>query len=183
MDILSEKKLLERLRKGDRDAQRRLYERFAPMMMAICHRYIPDRDCAEDVVQECFIKVFGKIGDFEPKGNGSLSAWLSRIAVNGAISWLRERKRMGMEPLTELEITEEEEPSYQGLSQADIQAAIRSLPDGYRLVLNMYVFERMSHAEIAAELGITEGTSASQLHRARNLLWKKLKSWKTGQKD
>lgn len=171
--------MLERIRKKDGDAIRRLYAEYAPKLMAICHRYVPDRADAEDVLQESFIRIVDKIGTYRERGQGSFEAWMSRIAVNVSIDWLRKRKRLDVVPLQgnqENIIDEEEEPSYEGLSQEEIQAAIRTLPDGYRTVLNLYVFEDKSHREIASLLGISERTSASQLHRARNYLWEILKA-------
>lgn len=172
--------MLERIRKKDGDAIRRLYAEYAPKLMAICHRYVPERADAEDVLQESFIRIIDKIGTYRNRGEGTFEAWMARIAVNVSIDWLRKRKRLDVEPLQENQenIVDEEEPSYDSLSQEEIQAAIRSLPDGYRTVLNLYVFEDKSHREIASLLGISERTSASQLHRARNYLWKLLKAKK-----
>ena len=177
MEAAEEKQLLERIRKKDSAAMRRLFDGCAPMLMALANRYIPDRDDAQDVLQTSFITVFDKIDRFVYQGPGSLQAWMCRITTNACISWLRKKKRLRFAPLTEDLIDESslEDPEYETVSQKAIFDAIRSLPDGYRTVLNLYVFEDLSHKEIASLLGITEGTSASQLHRAKALLSKKLK--------
>jgi len=177
MEAAEEKLLLERIRKKDGAAMRRLFDVYAPMLMGLANRYIPDKDDAQDVLQTSFISIFDKIGRFVYQGPGSLQAWMSRITTNACISWLRKRKRLRFAPLPDDLIDESslEEPEYDTLSQDVIYDAIRCLPDGYRTVLNLYVFEDLSHKEIAQLLGITEGTSASQLHRARALLSKKLK--------
>ena len=177
MDAAEEKRLLEDIRKGDDAATRRLFDECAPSLMSLTNRYIPDRDDAKDVLQTCFITIYKKVDRFEYQGPGSLMAWMKRIATNAAISWLRRQNRLSFIPLTDdlTEDTRDEEPNYTAWSQETIYAAIQSLPDGYRTVLNLYVFENRSHREIAGILGISEGTSASQLHRAKVKLWKILK--------
>lgn len=177
MEAAEEKLLLERIREKDGAAMRRLFDCCAPMLMSLANRYIPDKDDAQDVLQTSFISIFDKIDRFVYQGPGSLQAWMGRITTNACISWLRKKKRLMFAPLPEDLIDESslEEPEYDALSQGVIYDAIRSLPDGYRTVLNLYVFEDLSHKEIAALLGISDGTSASQLHRARALLSKKLK--------
>ena len=177
METAEEQLLLEKIRKRDGAAMRRLFDGCAPLLMGLVSRYIPDKDDAQDVLQTSFISIFANIDRFEYQGPGSLQAWMSRITTNACISWLRKRKRLKFAPLSDDLIDESslEEPEYDALSQDVIFEAIRSLPDGYRTVLNLYVFEDLSHKEIAALLGITEGTSASQLHRAKAMLSKKLK--------
>ena len=178
MEVAEEKLLLEKIRKKDGAAMRRLFDSCAPMLMGLANRYIPDRADAQDVLQTSLISIFDIIDRFEYQGPGSLQAWMSRITANACISWLRHRKRLRFSPLPDNLIDESslEEPEYDSLTQEVIHDAIRSLPDGYRTVLNLYVFEDLSHKEIAALLGITEGTSASQLHRAKAMLWKLLKT-------
>ena len=177
MEAAEEQLLLEKIRKKDGAAMRRLFDICAPMLMSLANRYIPDKDDAQDVLQTSFISIFDKIDRFEYQGPGSLLAWMSRITTNACISWLRKKKRLMFAPLPEDLIDESslEEPKYNSLSQDAIYDANSSLPDGYRTVLNLYVFEDLSHKEIASLLGITEGTSASQLHRAKAMLSKKLK--------
>ena len=177
MEAAEEQQLLEKIRKKDGAAMRRLFDGCAPMLMSLANRYIPDKDDAQDVLQTSFISIFDKIDRFVYQGPGSLQAWMSRITTNACISWLRKKKRLTFASLPDDLIDESslEEPEYDALSQDAIYDAIRSLPDGYRTVLNLYVFEDLSHKEIATLLGITEGTSASQLHRAKAMLSKKLK--------
>lgn len=178
MDPAEEKQLLERIRQRDSAAMRRLFDGCAPMLMGIAKRYLPDNDEAKDALQSSFISIFDKIDRFEYRGPGSLMAWMQRITANACITILRRRKRLQFAPLQNdiIDDSLSEEPEYETLTQEDIYGAIRSLPDGYRTVLNLYVFEDLSHKEIAKLLGISEGTSASQLHRAKAMLWKKLKN-------
>ena len=178
MEAAEEKQLLESIRRKDSAAMRRLFDLYAPMLMSLASRYIPNKADAQDVLQTSFITIFDKMDRFQYQGPGSLLAWMRRITANASISWLRQRKRLRFAPLPD-ELPDEaslEEPEYETLTQEAIHTAICSLPDGYRTVLNLYVFEDLSHKEIAELLGITEGTSASQLHRAKAMLWKKLKT-------
>lgn len=178
MEAAEEQLLLEKIRKKDGAAMRRLFDGCAPVLMGLVSRYIPDKDDAQDVLQTSFISIFDNIDRFVYHGPGSLQAWMGRITTNACISWLRKKKRLKFAPLPDDMIDESslEEPEYDALSQDIILDAIRSLPDGYRTVLNLYVFEDLSHKEIANMLGITEGTSASQLHRAKAMLSKTLKT-------
>lgn len=156
---------------------RRLFDAYAPMLMTLAGRYIPDRNDVQDVVQTSFISIFKHFNTFYYRGPGSLVAWMRRITVHTALSWLRKQKRLHFVPLLDTLSDENsgEDPEYKSISQETLYDAIRSLPDGYRTVLNLYVFENLNHKEIGSLLGISEGTSASQLHRAKALLFKKLK--------
>ena len=178
MEAAEEIQLLEGIRKKDGAAMRRLFDVCAPMLMSLANRYIPDKDDAQDVLQTSFISIFDKVNRFVYQGPGSFQAWMNRITTNACISWLRKKKRLRFAPMPEdlMDESSLEEPGHEALSQEVIYNAIRSLPDGYRTVLNLYVFEDLSHKEIAALLGITEGTSASQLHRAKAMLGKILKT-------
>lgn len=177
MDILQEKRLIEGIRNGDRASLRELYESCAPALIATIRRYVPDRQEAEDILQNSFIKIIDNLDRFKPQKAGSLQAWMHSISAHEAVSWLRKRSPLNFIPILQ-DIPEEEDDEgtlFSGIGQECIQEAIAKLPSGYRTVLNLYVFEDLSHKEIARLLGISEGTSASQLHRARAMLYKLLK--------
>ncbi len=162
--------------KGDRRMQQELYERYAPKMYAVCLRYASNAEEAEDVLQEGFIKIFNKIGSF--RGEGSFEGWIRRIFVNTAIEQFR--KKTYLKP-----ITETEENTVEGkylsvldtLAEKDIIQLVQQLSPGYRTVFNMYVIEGYTHKQIAELLGISEGTSKSQLSRAKLILQDLVKSF------
>lgn len=155
--------------------------------MAVCMRYLANREAAQDVLQESFIKIFTSISRFNYRGEGSLKAWLTRLTANESVNWLRkEHSKNEWTGLMEEESSgflaaDEEafaagdvEPDVGNLSMAELQRLIEELPAGYRAVFNMFVFEQRSHKEIAALLGIKENTSASQLLRAKKTLARKI---------
>lgn len=173
---LNEAQLLERLRSKDPAASRLFYDRYAGYLTAVCLRYVPDRADAKDILQEAFIRMFERMDRFEFRGEGSLKAWASRIVVNGALKNLQRKKRLHfVEDLPD--VPEEEEPAVEKVPPAVIQRLIQGLPDGYRTVFNLFVFEKKSHREIAGLLGIKEDSSASQFSRARALLARQIKSY------
>ncbi len=171
----SEKELLEDIKSGSRDAMHRLYERFVGYAMAVALRYVPLRDDAEDVVQDSFVKVFSSVSKFEYRGEGSVKGWLLRIVANEAITFVRQQRKLTV--VNEIPDEIEEEPEVERVPPAELTRMVGELPDGYRLVLNMYVFEQKSHKAIAAQLGIKESSSASQYLRAKKLLAKKIKDY------
>lgn len=170
----SEETLLNDCRNGKPDAQRRLYERFAPRMLGVCFRYIHDREEAEHVMIGGMVKVFEKLDQYQ--GEGSFEGWVRRIMVNESLMYIRKNKNMSL--VVEVEMAETE-PDYQALDQtleaADLLAMIAELPVGYRTVFNLYAVEGYSHQEIGEMLGINENTSKSQLSRARKHLQNRLK--------
>lgn len=155
--------------RGERKMQQELYQRFASKMYGVCLRYAGSAEEAEDVLQEGFIKVFNKIGSF--RGDGSFEGWIRRIFVNTAIEHYR--KKIYLQPITEYE-----EDTMEGkylsvldkMEEKDIIQLVQQLSPGYRTVFNMYVIEGYSHKQIAEALGISEGTSKSQLSRAKQIL-------------
>ncbi|MGZ3974599.1 MAG: RNA polymerase sigma factor, partial [Flavisolibacter sp.] len=167
--IISESDLLEGCRRGDRKMQQELYDRFSPKMYGVCLRYAGNTEEAEDILQEGFIKIFNKINSY--RGDGSFEGWIRRIFVNTAIEHFR--KKTYLQP-----ITETEENTVEGkylsvldsLAEKDIVRLIQQLSPGYRTVFNMYVVEGYTHKQIADMLGISEGTSKSQLSRAKLIL-------------
>ncbi|WNJ17225.1 sigma-70 family RNA polymerase sigma factor [Pontibacter sp. G13] len=151
--------------------QKRLYDLFAPKMMAVCYRYGRTAEEAHDMMQEGFIKVFENIGKFQDRG--SLEGWVRRIMVNTAIDLIRKNRHYHQQ----LEVQEGLAPDPSADALDDLQAeelmeVIQSLPDGYRMVFNLYAIEGYSHAEIGKKLDISESTSRSQYTRARSLLKK-----------
>lgn len=154
---------------GNRRMQEELYRRFSPRMYAVCLRYAGNAEEAEDILQEGFIKIFKKLDSF--RREGSFEGWVRRIFVNTAIEHFR-RKRY-LQP-----VTEKEESTLEGnylsvldnLAERDIMELVQQLSPGYRTVFNMYVVEGYTHKEIGDILGISEGTSKSQLSRAKMIL-------------
>lgn len=154
---------------GDRKMQRELYERYSAKMFGVCLRYAGSTEEAEDILQEGFIKVFRKIGSY--RGEGSFEGWIRRIFVNTAIEQFR--RKTYMQPITERE-ENTVEATYlsvlDNLAEKDIIKLVQQLSPGYRTVFNMYVVEGYTHRQIAEALGISEGTSKSQLSRAKIIL-------------
>jgi len=152
---------------NNRQAQQWIYSKYSPKMLSVCRQYIKDLQLAEDVMITAFMKVFVNLGRFENKG--SFEGWIRRIMINECISFIRVEKKISF---VEDEIFSEE--SFNNIesqfSVDDIQLLIDNLPDGYKLVFNLYAIEGYKHQEIATLLGINEGTSKSQLSHARKML-------------
>lgn len=172
----AEQLLVSKIQKGDRTAMRSLYDRYSGYVMAVALRYVPDRDDVQDVVQDSFVKIFTSIGRFTYRGEGSLKAWMGRITANMSLDFLRKSKPLDMTS-TLPDIPDEPEPDIGGVSDKVLMELIAKLPDGYRVVLNMFVFEQMSHKEIAQRLGIKENSSASQFFHAKKMLGKMINDY------
>jgi RNA polymerase sigma-70 factor (ECF subfamily) len=164
------KALVEKCRQGDSKAQYELYRLYASNMYNVSLRMVNHIGEAEDILQESFIEAFKNIKEF--REDSTFGAWLKRIVVNRSINYLNKRKPELFENPLELEelICHEEEPEDYTLTVKKILNAIQQLPDGYRVVLNMYLFEGFDHSEIAQILKISESTSKSQFNRAKNRL-------------
>ena len=149
-----------------------LYDRYAGFLTAVCSRYIENREEVKELMQDSFIRIFSSIGSFEYRGEGSLKAWMSRIVINNTLKYIRDNIQKGMISIDEdiPDVPDEEIPEISEIPPSLIQEMIRRLPEGYRTVFNLFVFEGKSHKEIAMLLGIKENSSASQLHRAKALL-------------
>jgi RNA polymerase sigma factor (sigma-70 family) len=165
--------LVEGCKKGDRYAQEQLYKKLSSKMYGVCLRYARDNFEAEDILQNGFIKVFSKIKEYH--GGGSFEGWVRKIMVNTAIEHYRKNKYIACS----IDITENVNASsaavYQdGLEAKDLMKLIASLPASYRIVFNMFAIEGYAHSEIAAELGISEVLSRTQLSRARGILKEKI---------
>ena len=166
--------------KNDRQAQQKLYSQFSPKMLSVCRQYIKDIHQAEDVMITAFMKVFVNLKKFEHKG--SFEGWIRRIMVHECISFIRvEKKLKYIEDETFFEESSNDIESQ--FSIDDIQFLIDSLPDGYKMIFNLYAIEGYKHQEIASMSGISEGTSKSQLSHARKMLQgqiNKLKNYNNG---
>lgn len=177
----NELELAVRLRQGERTALRAVYDAYARYLTAVCSRYIADDDDVKDILQEAFIRIYDAAASFEYRGSGSFKAWLTRIVVNQALKHLRGCKTVFVPLSPQQEDLADEDPDTDQVPAEVIHKMIRELPDGYRAVFNLYVLEQRPHKEIAALLGITESTSASQLHRAKALLASKINKYRTAQ--
>lgn len=169
-----ERQILRRFEARDSDAPRILYEKYVRYLTAVCSRYVDD-EYVSDILQDSFITIFRGIPSFEYRGEGSLKAWMTRIAVNLSLKHVRQNSRMVFVDLGQAE--DIDEPQTEEIPPDVLHGFIRKLPDGYRMIFNLYVIEGRSHAEIAQALGIKESTSASQLHRAKSLLAKMIREY------
>ncbi|MEO1263635.1 MAG: sigma-70 family RNA polymerase sigma factor [Bacteroidota bacterium] len=158
-------------KKGKRSAEKKLFLHFAPKILTLCRRYIPDEHRAQDMLQECFLKVFENIKKYDPE-KGDFGGWLFRVCTNVVLKSLRHaKKELPIVYLEELPEGEEiTESGFDLINEENLLHSIRKLPDGYRTVLNLYVFENWSHREIAQSLNISESASRSQLARAKKML-------------
>ncbi|KAA3649631.1 MAG: sigma-70 family RNA polymerase sigma factor [Bacteroidetes bacterium] len=167
------RKVVEGCSKGDAKYQQELYKQLYSPMLTVCYRYTESAEDAKDLFQDGFIKVFEKIGKFNFKG--SLEGWIRRIMVNNAIDHYRKHKKRFVmsETLIQIErIADEEieENIFDELTAKDLLAFVQQLSPVYRTVFNLYVLDGYSHAEISEELGISEGTSKSNLSKAKKNL-------------
>ncbi len=177
--VHNEEDLLRSVQKGDKRAEQAFYCRYVRYLTAICGRYVPRDEDVKDVMQEAFLKIFSAIGSFELRGEGTLKSWLAKVVVNESLKFVRSHARYGYVELTELEERmPDDEPDPAGIPSNLIYEMIRSLPDGYRIVFNLFAIEGKSHKDIALLLGISENTSASQFHRAKALLARKIEIYK-----
>ena len=172
--------LVERIRKSDQRAMSQLYQMYVKELSSVCYRYVPSEDDVKYVLQISFVKIFTSLKTFEYRGEPSFRGWMIRIVVNEALHFLRENKSLLFTELHETDVRQlsDEEPDSDNISADELHQLISELPDGYRTVINLYVFEDYSHQKIAELLGIKEATSASQLYYAKRLLAKKIKELK-----
>jgi RNA polymerase sigma-70 factor (ECF subfamily) len=157
--------------RGDKKSQKGLYDHFAPKMLALCYRYLNNKQDVFDVFQEGFLKVFSNLDQL--KDADAIEWWMKKIFVNEALQFIREQRQFNM--ITDLNTIDNvtDDRANGALSKMgvdDISNLIKQLPEGRRVILNLYIIEGYSHHEIAEMLGISVGTSKSQLHDARNFL-------------
>lgn len=163
---MSEKELIKACKANDRNAQKALYNRYAPEMLALCRRYVGKMDDAEDVMVEGFFKVFTKINTYT--GEGSFEGWIKRIMINEALMFLRKNNPLKFSEEISDGVPQVEFPSIESeLTAEQIIALLDELPPGYRAVFNLFVIEGFKHREIAQKLGISINTSKSQLILAK----------------
>jgi RNA polymerase sigma factor (sigma-70 family) len=163
----NEKSLIIKAVDSNREAQQQLFAMFAPKMLGVCRQYVKDLHHAEDLLLRGFLKVFTNLHNF--KHEGSFEGWIRRIMINTCISFLR-KKNLMMVSNDDFIFNDAATESLENTSVQDIQKLIDKLPEGYKIVFNLFAIEGFKHIEIANLLGVTESTSKSQLFKARKLL-------------
>lgn len=176
---MDDSQLIKACKKQESNAQKALYERYAPVMMAVCLRYCREEEAARDLLHDGFLRAFTQIGSYE--GKGSFEGWLRRIFVNLALENFRKEKQKNrfLEEygyMMDNQAFEDEDDILEiaDISRETILEMIRDLPPGYRTVFNLFIFEELSHKEIAQMLGIKEAASRSQFFRAKTIIKKKI---------
>lgn len=168
---LAESELIQRCLNNEVLAQNELYRRFAGKMMGVCLRYAKNRDDAKDILQDGFVRVYINLKSF--KGDGSFEGWIKRIMINTAIKHYHKNLKFSNNIDIEAAYDVGFDNNVLGkMAVSELMQLVQTLPDGYRTIFNLYIIEGYQHNEIAEMLGISEGTSKSQLARARNFLIK-----------
>ena len=169
---MTEEELIKACIRNDGHAQKQIFDSFSPRLMGVCLRYASDRDEANHMMQEGFIKIFLKIEKYS--GSGSFGGWLHRTMVNTCLDAIRKKSKFKFDVEFEKAeyLVKEEEKTLSQIRTKELLALIQGLPKGYRVVFNMFAIEGYSHKEIAEELEITESTSKSQYRKARIWLQK-----------
>ena len=169
---MTDEDLVKECVSGNAIAQKKFYDLFARKMMGVCLRYSNDYDEAQDILQDGFVKIFNKLPAFESKG--SLEGWVRRIMVNTALDAYRKAKKhqnnVDVDSVSYL--LDSDDYTIESINANDLLKIIHSIPEGYRVVFNLFAIEGYSHKEIAERLGVTESTSESQFSRARKMLRK-----------
>lgn len=173
---LNTDEIIEGCKQGKQLAQSELFRLYAPKLLGVCYRYAGSRETAEDLLQDTFVKIFKNIQSY--RGDGSFEGWMRMIAVNTCLSWIRKNKNLAREielsHKHEKFLDEPEEQEAYPISTDELMKHISTLPDGYRVVLNLFAIEGFSHKQIGEQLGISESTSRSQYARAKSVLTKKI---------
>ncbi len=167
--------IIEACKNGNSFAQKRLYDHYVAKMFRLCKRYVANELDAEEVLMNGFLKFFRSLETFVYQEENSLEVYLKRIMVNECLMFLRKNKTIQFSLETILELSDNQESIYQKLASDDLYNLVLTLPIGYRTVFNLYAIEGYNHEEIGQKLGISAGTSKSQLSRARAMLQEKLK--------
>lgn len=170
-------KIVEKCKQNNAKAQMQLYDKYCDAMFIIAKRYVNDNFIAEDMMQDAFIKVFKNIQDF--KGEVTIGAWIKKIMINQCLDYLK-KKRIELVSIEEKELNVADEDDWTVKEEVNVQTivmAINSLPEKYKVVLNLYLLEGYDHQEIAQVLNITEVNSRSQLLRGKNKLKSQLKQY------
>lgn len=171
---MNEEILVKKCIEGDNRAQKKLFDLFAPKLFGVCLRYMKDYDLAQDTLQDGFVKIFTKLSDYN--GKGSFEGWMRRIMVNTCLDQLRKDQKLKVNtPIDDVSfLVKDNHWIEEELTAKDLLKLVESLPDGYRVVFNMFAIEGYSHKEIAEQLNISENTSKSQFSRAKSHLRRKL---------
>lgn len=171
---MTEKQLIEGCRKGERLAQKELYDTYSRKMMGVCLRYVNDRETARDLLQDGFVKVFTGMDSYT--GLGSFEGWLRKIFVNCALEYLRKSDvlREAADLDNSAELVNPDSSVISEMSVAELMELVQQLPAGFRTVFNLFAIEGYSHKEIGEMLDITESTSRSQFTRAKQLLQRQI---------
>ncbi|MGB0521931.1 MAG: RNA polymerase sigma factor [Flammeovirgaceae bacterium] len=167
-----DKRTINRCMSGDTAAQTLLYNTFAPKMFAICLRYAPDAEMAQDILQEGFIKVFSKLYSYS--GKGELGGWIRKVMINTALEHLRkyQNPKYHFSDISLYSDLSDADDILEQMALQEVLQAIQQLPTNYRVVLNLYAIDGYTHQEISDMLGISVGNSKQRLLRARNMLKK-----------
>lgn len=176
--MIDNEKLIKQCQKKSHKAFDELYKTYSAVIFGICLRYTKDRTEAEDLLQECFIKILNKIDDY--KFQGSFEGWLKRLTVNTAINYIKAKKKFSFDEINDIniEFSNDDINIIESMEAEEIINLINQLPVGYRTVFNMYVIEGYKHSEIAEILGISDITSRTQLKKARETLINMIKGKK-----
>lgn len=164
--------LIIQCKKQDAAAQGELYRRYSQVLFGVCLRYSPNKAEAEDNLQDSFITIFKKVGQFKDKG--SFEGWMKRITVNTVLQKYRKQRVFNLKDENRIEEEADDEVETSQVPLDFLLKCIQELPDKYRMVFSMYVLDGYSHKEVAEMLGISDGTSKSNLARARGILKKKV---------
>jgi len=175
---LSTEELITRCQDNDRQAQELLYRQYSSVLYGMCLKYAPNQMEAEDNLQDAFITIFQRIGQYQ--GKGSFEGWMKRIAINTVLQKYRQKRLYDLpaDDLIEEKLDEDLDDGSVALPLPFLLNIIQELPERYRLVFNLYVLDGHTHKEIAELLGISDGTSKSNLARARQLLQQKINAFK-----
>lgn len=176
-----EERWLRKALDGDNTATEWIYRRHVRYLSALCSRYITEDEDIKDVLQESFIKIFTSLDSFKYRGEGALKAWMAKITLNETLKFVRNNSRLPIDSIDDkdMNIADGDSMETEDIPTDVLHQFIRELPDGYRTVFNLYVIDDKSHKEIAQLLGIKENTSASQLHKAKSMLARKIKHYRT----
>ena len=176
LNSADEQHLVKCCQNNSPSAQKVLYNRYVESMMILCLRYIVNHEDAKEVLLDGFMNCFKHIGSFTYQGEGSVKAWLKKIVVNQCLMYLRKKQPFFIQAKEgeHYDSSGSDDDVLGSLGVKEIIKLVHSLPDGYRAVFNLYVFEGKNHREIGEMLSISENTSKSQLHRARTMLKEQL---------